>query len=108
MIKMKIKKQADGKYYEKIVTWKKKPNYFFKVLGVGLFILLFIYVLFMIKTEPVDLLKLISEGQITGFFALNAFLGQILTIVGTVASGIYFLISSIGEEKKIKFKKINS
>ena len=98
----KIKKQKDGMYYEKIVTWKKKPEYFFIYLGIFMMVLGIVLVFVFRHALEIDNLSLGSWN----FFALVIGIG-ILT-GGNVFGGLLLIFFLCGEGKKIKFKRINS
>lgn len=90
---MKIKKQADGKYYEKIITWKEKPQYG----GIFVFSIVFIGIILTI------ILLIYEKGwKIFGYSLLYLFLFVVLIF------SIYIVIILMGEGKKVKFKRINS
>ncbi len=105
---MKIKKQTDGKYYEKIVTWKKKPNYLFRFLGVLCILSFIIFLFFFTKVPESNFPELVKEGSIDNFHFLMVISGEILIMVGTLVGGVLLIIFSIGEKRKIKFRRISS
>ncbi len=102
-----IKKQKDGNYYEKIVTWKVKPNYsyrFFSIVGLVLMAFLVIYFTgFQIHYE--DSIYKDDVKQNIGFGLASA----ILSTFGMLAPLVllfWLMDQSFGEGRKVKFRKL--
>lgn len=83
---MKIKKHSDGNYYEKIVTWKEKPEYEF-IFMIIIFSSALIYSIIMVGIEePVSL-----ASTFFGFCLLGMLIG---------------LFKSLGKGRKVKYRRI--
>jgi len=96
-----ITKKEDGYYYNKIVTWKKKPNYF--KMFYGLVILLIGILCFkpLIINKTPEAIHLLSFGHVMVFI-----FGSIIITIGPILSGFFLFIFSFGEGKKVKYRRI--
>ncbi len=77
-----MKKYSDGNYYEKIVTWNKKPQP--SGIYIGIFFMLLTSILFISKSSSV----------------LGWFMGFLFTL------GAFLMFDSFGAGRKVKFRKI--
>lgn len=98
--------KEDGHYYEKVITWKKKPNYFYLFLS-GICLTMFILSIISLYSIPDS-----EENNLTAIDAYGVYIGIIFTInasiihVGWFLSAMYFFVAGLGEGRKIKYKRI--
>ena len=114
-----IKLQEDGNYYEKIITWRKEPDYTFLVFGI---IIILIGIFLFVQTtrgasmlsNDYDLINSSVPDDIAITLIMSIIWGIAITLImfiiwGTVLSflsGICLVYISIGEGKEVKFKRI--
>ena len=87
---MKIKKHSDGNYYEKIVTWKEKPEYG-NIIMIIIFSSALIYSIIMVGIEEPVSLAVSLASTFFGFCLLGILIG---------------LFKSLGKGRKVKYRRI--
>jgi hypothetical protein len=82
-----MKKQNE--YFEKVVTWKDKPDFYLTLCGIFLMLLGFSNIL-------------ILPNKITYFSGVIFF----CNIVGFIFIGVLLIIYSLGEGRKVMWRKV--
>lgn len=105
----KIQKQSNGMYYERVVTWKKKPNYFNIFWGIiFLFFGIYSLVILIIISLQLPEIESIWHPSIIPFYLVPITFVLVMGLLGFILGGIALMMAYWGEDKEIKFKRINS
>ena len=96
---MKIKKKEDGNYYEKVVTWEKKPRYG-ALFAVGLNIIIQFLLIWLVGKYP----DIVSNFSIVKYFML-----ALLVCLVNIWISCFLCITweeMMGKGKEIKYRRI--
>jgi len=94
-----------NKKFERVVTWEQEPNWYLFGLGVILFVLFILGILFGVQVYidgTTGINPFFSEDAIIVFLRIYAVIGCFVCFTG----GIYFIQKYRGEGKKICWKEV--
>jgi len=96
-----MKKQKDGYYYEKVVTYKKKPEYWRLPIAI---ILLVLVIIVMGYDGPEEGSIFVEETPLA--VKITMVVSMAITLLVGVVISLFFFFTSFGEGKEVKFRRI--